>query len=190
MEQAVLHEVLRLLADGVPLAELSIERVAREAGVGKAAVYRRWSGKEELVADVIRAAEIPHPDLPGTSMRDDLVALLGSLRRRGLVPHWPAIMHNVHVRMANSPVVWGAYHATVVAPRRGLALDILRRGQADGELRGDVDLELAVDMVVGPLLTRLLLSPGTGLSEADTELFVDALLEGLRPVDSGPAHSC
>ncbi|MEV5842318.1 TetR/AcrR family transcriptional regulator [Streptomyces sp. NPDC051985] len=190
VEQAVVHEVLRLLADGVPLAELSIERVAREAGVGKAAIYRRWSGKEVLVADVIRAAEIPGPDLPGTSMRDDLVALLGSLRRRGLVPHWPAIMHNVHLQMASSPRIWGAYHASVVAPRRGLALDILRRGQANGELRDDVDLELAVDMIVGPLLTRLLLSPTTALREADTELFVDVLLEGLRSVDSGPAPSC
>ncbi|MFJ3802862.1 TetR/AcrR family transcriptional regulator C-terminal ligand-binding domain-containing protein [Streptomyces sp. NPDC090088] len=77
----------------------------------------------------------------------------------------------------------------MVAPRRGLALDILRRGQADSELRGDVDLELAVDMIVGPLLSRLLLSPATALSEADTELSVDVLLEGLRPVDSGPAPS-
>lgn len=84
VEQAILEAVLMLLEDGVPLAELSVESIARTAGVGKAAIYRRWSDKEDLFVDVIRAAEPAERELPGTSMRDDLVVLLESLRQRSL----------------------------------------------------------------------------------------------------------
>ncbi|MBJ6616874.1 TetR/AcrR family transcriptional regulator [Streptomyces griseoincarnatus] len=180
-ERAIIEAVMGLLEDGVPLAELSIERIARTAGVGKATIYRRWSGKEELFVDVIRAAEPPDPDLPGTSVRDDLVVLLESLRLRGLAGRSPALLHNVHAQMKSSPGLWAAYHDTVVQPRRRLGLEVLRRGRENGELRADVDLELLNDIVVGPLLVRTVLNPDAGLPDDLAERVVDTLLEGLRP---------
>ncbi|MFE0514772.1 TetR/AcrR family transcriptional regulator [Streptomyces sp. NPDC058964] len=184
VERAILEGVMKLLEEGVPLAELSIERVARTAGVGKATIYRRWSGKEDLFVDVMRAAEPPDPVLPGTSMRDDLVVLLESLRQRGLVSRSSAILHNVHAQMKSSPRIWAAYHAGVIAPRRNLGLEVLRRGQRNGELREDVDLELANDMFVGPMLVRSVLRPDADLPEGLAEQIVDTVLEGLRPVSS------
>ncbi|QJS12278.1 TetR/AcrR family transcriptional regulator [Streptomyces argyrophyllae] len=187
MERAILEGVMKLLEEGVPLAELSIERVARTAGVGKATIYRRWSGKEELFVDVVRAAEPPDPELPGTSLRDDLVVLLESLRRRGLVSRSSAILHNVYAQMKSSPRIWAAYHASVIAPRRDLALDLLRRAQASGEIRADIDLDLANDMFVGPMLVRSVMRPDAELPEGLAEQIVDAVLDGLRPVRSTPA---
>ncbi|MET8769769.1 TetR/AcrR family transcriptional regulator [Streptomyces sp. NPDC004658] len=184
VERAILEGVMKLLEEGVPLAELSIERVARTAGVGKATIYRRWSGKEELFVDVVRAAEPPDPELPGTSLRDDLVVLLESLRRRGLVSRSSAILHNVYAQMKSSPRIWAAYHASVIAPRRDLALDLLRRAQANGEIRADIDLDLANDMFVGPMLVRSVMRPDADLPEGLAEQIVDAVLEGLRPVRS------
>ncbi|MCZ0989557.1 TetR/AcrR family transcriptional regulator [Streptomyces diastatochromogenes] len=184
VERAILEGVVKLLEDGVPLAELSIERVARTAGVGKATIYRRWSGKEELFVDVVRAAEPPDPVLPGTSMRDDLVVLLESLRQRGLASRSSAILHNVYAQMKSSPKIWAAYHASVIAPRRALALDVLRRARQRGELRADVDLELANDMFIGPMLVRSVMRPDDDLPEGLAEQIVDTVLEGLRPVSS------
>ncbi|MFF8904057.1 TetR/AcrR family transcriptional regulator [Streptomyces olivaceoviridis] len=184
VERAILEGVMKLLEEGVPLAELSIERVARTAGVGKATIYRRWSGKEELFVDVVRAAEPPDPELPGTSLRDDLVVLLESLRRRGLVSRSSAILHNVYAQMKSSPRLWAAYHASVIAPRRDLALDLLRRAQANGEIRADIDLDLANDMFVGPMLVRSVMRPDAELPEGLAEQIVDAVLDGLRPVRS------
>ncbi|MFC5953638.1 TetR/AcrR family transcriptional regulator [Streptomyces pratens] len=181
VERAIIEGAMKLLEDGVPLAELSIERIARTAGVGKATIYRRWSGKEELFVDVLRAAEPGDPELPGTSMRDDLVALLESLRRRGLAGRASVILHNVHAQMKSSPKIWAAYHNTVVLPRRRLGLEVLRRGRENGELRADVDLELLNDIVVGPLLVRTLLRPDAGLPDGLAEQVVDTLLQGLRP---------
>ncbi|POX54782.1 TetR family transcriptional regulator [Streptomyces sp. Ru71] len=177
---------MKLLEEGVPLAELSIERIARTAGVGKATIYRRWSGKEELFVDVIRAAEPPDPELPGTSMRDDLIALLESLRQRALASRSSALLHNAHVQMKSSPRIWAAYHANVIVPRRNMGLEVLRRGRQGGEIRADVDLELANDMFVGPVLMRTLLRPEADLPEGLAERIVDTVMEGLRPVSSQP----
>ncbi|MFJ9668518.1 TetR/AcrR family transcriptional regulator [Streptomyces sp. NPDC101219] len=182
VERAVIEGVMKLIEDGVPLAELSIERIARTAGVGKATIYRRWSGKEQLFVDVMRAAEPPDPELPGVSVRDDLVVLLEALRLRGLAGRTSAILHHVRAQMKSSPRLWDAYHATVVAPRRRLGLEVLRRGQANGELRADVDLDLLSDIVVGPLLVRTVLHPDADLPDGLAEQVVDTLLEGLRPV--------
>ncbi|MFE7861025.1 TetR/AcrR family transcriptional regulator [Streptomyces sp. NPDC057403] len=191
VERAVIEGVLKLLEDGVPLADLSIERIARTAGVGKATIYRRWSGKEELFVDVVRAAEPPDPELPGTSMRDDLVALLEPLRQRGVMTRSSALLHNVFAQMKSSPKIWAAYHASVVAPRRRMQIEILRRGQQSGELREDVDIDLLHDLFVAPMLVRTVMRPQAAtepdLSEGLSEQIVDTLLEGLRPVSSPSA---
>ncbi|MDQ1020089.1 TetR/AcrR family transcriptional regulator [Streptomyces afghaniensis] len=187
VERAIIEGLMKLLEEGVSLAELSIERVARTAGVGKATIYRRWSGKEELFVDVLRAVEPPEPPLPGTSMRDDLVALLEQARRRGLAGRLSAILTNVHAQMKSSPKIWAAYEAMVLAPRRRLGLEILRRGQENGELRTDVDLELLGDMFIAPVLVRSVLRPDADLPDDLAAQVVDTLLEGLRPVSSA-AH--
>ncbi|MGW7266314.1 TetR/AcrR family transcriptional regulator [Streptomyces sp. NPDC054842] len=181
VERAIVEGVMKLLEEGVPLGEVSIERVARTAGVGKATIYRRWRGKEELFVDVLRAAEPPEPELPGTSMRDDLVVLVEALRRRGLVNRSSAILHNVYAQMKSSPRVWAAYHAMVIEPRRRLAFEVLRRGQLSGELRDDVDVELLNDIVVGPMLVRALMRPEAELPDGLAERIVDTVLTGLRP---------
>lgn len=181
VERAIIEGVMKLLEDGVPLADISIERLARTAGVGKATIYRRWSGKEELFVDVLRGAEPADPELDGVSMRDDLVVLLESLRRRGLVSRSSAILHNVYAQMKSSPKLWAAYEATVIAPRRQMGFEVLRRGQQNGELRDDVDIELLNDMFVGPMLVRSVMRPDTELPEDLAERIVDTLLEGLRP---------
>ncbi|MEU6475535.1 TetR/AcrR family transcriptional regulator [Streptomyces sp. NPDC047017] len=184
-ERAIIEGVMKLLEDGVPLAELSIERIARTAGVGKATIYRRWSGKEELFVDVLRAAEPPEPELPGTCLRDDLVALLEQLRQRGLMSRSSAILHNVYAQMKSSPRIWCAYHATVVEPRRRLQMEVLRRGQQRGELRADLDVDVLNDLFVGPMLVRTIMRPDADLPEGLSEQIVDMVLAGLRP--AGPA---
>ncbi|MFD5451332.1 TetR/AcrR family transcriptional regulator [Streptomyces sp. NPDC003470] len=181
VERAIIEGVLELLEQGVPLAELSVERIARMAGVGKATIYRRWSGKEELLVDVVRAAEPEDPVLPGTSMRDDLIVVLESLRQRGLTNR-SAILHSVYAQMKSSPRIWAAYHNTVIEPRRRLGIEILRRGRDHGELRDDVDLGLLHDIVVGPMLVRAIMRPEGDLPEDLATQIVDTLLGGLRPV--------
>ncbi|MEU0069226.1 TetR/AcrR family transcriptional regulator [Streptomyces sp. NPDC006332] len=189
VEHAIVEGVVKLLEEGVPLAELSIERIARTAGVGKATIYRRWSGKDELFVDVVRATEPQDPELPGISVRDDLVALLEQLRQRGLMTRSSVVLHSVYAQMKSSPKIWAAYHATVIEPRRRIQLEVLRRGQRSGQLRADMDAELMNDLLVGPMLLRTVMRPDADLPEGLAEQLVDALLEGLRPPNSPPVTS-
>ncbi|WP_329534465.1 TetR/AcrR family transcriptional regulator [Streptomyces sp. NBC_01450] len=181
VERSIIEGAIKLLEDGVPLGEISIERLARTAGVGKATIYRRWSGKEELFVDVMRATEPPDAELPGTSMRDDLIALLEPLRQRGLASRSSALLHNVYAQIKSSPKIWAAYQAIVIEPRRLTTFEVLRRGQRDGELRDDVDIEVINDLFVGPMLVRAVMRPDAELPENLAEQIVDTVLAGLRP---------
>ncbi|MDH2393212.1 MULTISPECIES: TetR/AcrR family transcriptional regulator [Streptomyces] len=180
-ERAIVDAVVRLLEEGVPVSELSIERVARTAGVGKATIYRRWDGKEALLVDVVRSMEPADPPLPGTSVRDDLVAMVETLRRRGLAKRSSALLHNVFAQMQSYPQLWDMYHRTVVLPRRERMDEVLRRGIAGGEIRGDIDFDLLGDLFVGPMLVRTVLRPDAAPGQGSAERIVDAVLQGLRP---------
>ncbi|KOG06789.1 MULTISPECIES: TetR/AcrR family transcriptional regulator [Streptomyces] len=181
VEQAIFDAAAGLLDEGVPLADLSVERIARTAGVGKATIYRRWAGKEELFVDLVRSVEPPDPVLPGTSVRDDLVALLESLRQRGLAKRSSAVLHRVFSQMQGYPKLWDAYQNTVIEPRRKLGLDAVRRGMEQGEIRDDLDVEFVNDLLTGPLLLRTVIRPGATLDPDLAERVVDAVMEGLRP---------
>ncbi|MFZ3570897.1 TetR/AcrR family transcriptional regulator [Streptomyces sp. BH097] len=181
VEQAIIEGVIELLEQGVPLTELSIERIARTAGVGKATIYRRWSGKEELFVDVVATIEEPDPaGLPGTSMRDDLVRLLEHMRRRGLSMRTSALLHNVLAQMKTLPRLWGAYQELVVEPRRRATHDVVRRGVAEGELPAGTDVEFAADLFTGPMLLRTVMRTDAPLAEDLAERIVDTVLAGLR----------
>ncbi|MFI5755493.1 TetR/AcrR family transcriptional regulator [Streptomyces sp. NPDC051569] len=180
-ERAILDAVVSLLEEGVPLGALSIERIARTAGVGKATIYRRWQGKEELFVDVLREIEPPEPALPGTSALDDLAVILESLRRRGLAQRSSALLHNVFAEMKSHPVLWDAYHRTVIEPRRQATLAAIRRGVADGELRDDLDVELMNDLLVGPMLIRTLHRSEAPLDDDLAEQIISSALQGISP---------
>ncbi|MCX4832939.1 TetR/AcrR family transcriptional regulator [Streptomyces sp. NBC_00006] len=180
VEQAIIEGVIQLLEQGVPLTELSIERIARTAGVGKATIYRRWSGKEALFVDVVASIEEPDSELPGTSMRDDLVRILEHMRRRGLSMRTSALLHNVLAQMKTLPRLWDAYHELVVDPRRRATHDVVRRGVADGELPAGTDVEFAADLFTGPMLLRTVMRSDAPLAEDLAERIVDTVLAGLR----------
>ncbi|MCF3104400.1 TetR/AcrR family transcriptional regulator [Streptomyces roseoverticillatus] len=181
VDTAVVETVLRLLEEGVGLGELSMERIAREAGVGKATVYRRWAGKEALMLDVMRSLEHAAPELAGESVRDDLVTLLETLRRRGLAKRSSAVLRTLLAQMKAHPELWQEYHEKVVRVRREAVHAVLRRGAATGELRSDLDVELMGDLIVSPMLSRAMFHDRAELPEDLPGKIVDAVLEGVRP---------
>ncbi len=179
-DSAIVEAVLRLIEDGASIGELSMERIAREAGVGKATVYRRWPGKSALMLDVMRSLDVPVPLLDGTSVRDDLVSLLEFLRHRGLAKRSSALLRALVSHVQAQPELWAEYHDTVVRARREALLGVLRRGVANGEIRTDRDLETVADLFVGPLLARALLHEWQELPEGLPADIVDMVLEGVR----------
>ncbi|MFE6913017.1 TetR/AcrR family transcriptional regulator [Streptomyces rubiginosohelvolus] len=180
-ERAILDAVIALLEAGEPLAGLSIERIARTAGVGKATIYRRWSDKEELFVDVVRDMEPDDPPVSGTEGLADLRVMLESLRTRGLAQRSSALLHNIFAQMKSHPKLWDEYHGTVIAPRRLAMVEAVRRAVAAGELRDDLDVELIDDLFVGPMLVRTVHRPDAPLPDDLADRIITALLQGLAP---------
>ncbi|QPP09142.1 TetR/AcrR family transcriptional regulator [Streptomyces bathyalis] len=181
-ERAIVEGVLRLLEEGTSIDAISIEGVARLAGVGKATVYRRWpGGKDELLLAVVDALEEPPAQPRGDSVRDDLVTLLEWYRRVGMAKRQSAVLRTMTSHVKSHPKLWQQYHDSVIKARRETLHGVLRRGVASGELRDDIDLGLLGELFTGPMLTRTVLHESKDLPDGLAEQIVDSVLDGVRP---------
>jgi AcrR family transcriptional regulator len=185
VDRAVIDTVLRLVTDGATFGHLSMVGIARAAGVGKATVYRRWPDKEALLLDVLRFVQAPLAEPTGRTLRENLLIVLCWVRQHSLAKRESALIRNLQTQMQSSPELWRHYYEAVIAPRRRVIARVLDRGIAEGEIRAELagDMDLLVDMVAGPLLTRVSQRPDAPMEEDLIERFVDILLDGMRPRD-------
>jgi AcrR family transcriptional regulator len=178
VDEAIIEAALALLAEGATMETLSIEAVAARAGVGKATIYRRWPGKEALLVDAVRSLKGPLPEPVGESVRDDLILLLShGPRKRD--ERSARIMSCLVPEVHRSPEQYRVYQG-LVEPRRELMREVLRRGVRTGELRPDLDIEIAVTVLTAPQLLQRMLRWHPDLDDATLpERVVDTLLTGL-----------
>ena len=175
--RAIIGAALEEFAESGP-GGLCIEKVAARAGVGKATIYRRWAGKEDLLLDALTALKVPLPRPKGESVRDDLVALLDALRSEAADPRQVRQFALLLGEGDKYPRLLDRYLEAVDEPRREMLRVVLRRGVATGELRELTSVEPAVDMLTGAVLGRARL----GVERADrgySRRLVDELLTGL-----------
>jgi AcrR family transcriptional regulator len=179
-DRAILEATLELIAErGVH--EFRTEDVAARAGVGKGAIYRRYRSKDELVTAAVAALvseEIAVPDTGAT--RADLLALMReavALYRGSLAGR---LMPDLVGAMARKPELARAVRDGFLAGRRAALTVVLRRGVERGDLRDDLDVELALDVLGGPLFYRLLITGGP-IDEQLAEGVADLVLRGFAP---------
>jgi AcrR family transcriptional regulator len=133
---------------------LCIEQVAARAGVGKATIYRRWPGKEDLLLDALATLKVPLPTPQGRSVGTDLVALLDAMGKESADPRRARLFALLQGEGLRYPRLMARYMETVVEPRRDVVRSVLRRGVATGELREETDIEAALFMLSGAVLAR------------------------------------
>lgn len=180
-DEAILRAALELLAqDGY--RALTMERVRERSGVGKATLYRRYGSKEELVraAIVHLNSDIPLPPDTG-SVAGDFAAtaqvILAGAARTGALDLMPRLLSDV----AGDEDMHALFFEHLVAPRRRVVRGIVERGQARGEVRADIDPEVAVDLIVGPMIYRVILAGGDVERLGDPSEVLEAVLLGLKP---------
>jgi AcrR family transcriptional regulator len=155
---AILRAALELAAEG-GLRGLSMEAIAARAGVGKATIYRRWKTKEALFTEGLRSIALA-PDVPDTgSVRGDIEEA-GSAAVGRLSSEAFRVLPRLLAEAGDDPELLEALHTALLGPRRAVVGAILRRGVTRGELREDLDVDLVTDMLMGPLVARLLMSGG------------------------------
>lgn len=143
-------------------ARMSMDAVARRAGVGKAALYRRWDGKEAMVVDLIgQAIRANLPPIPNTgTLRTDLRALFGTYRSELTNRLVTRIGPGLLAAAAERGALGLALQDEIAKPRRAAVLTVLHAAIKRGELPGAVDVELAMDLLMAPLAFRLLIMQG------------------------------
>lgn len=158
---------------------LSLEAVALRARVGKAALYRRWPSKLAFVSDALGRVGVEITPVPDTgSLEGDVMAFLMTLRRLLRHPLVRRIVADLHAEMARSPALAAAVRDHVQTTRRERAAAMLRRSMARGELRPDLDLELAIDLMAAAAYWRIVVTGGSsnrGWVERLAEVTVAAL---------------
>ena len=183
---AILDASITLIRE-VGYDAVTMEQIAARAGVGKATVYRRWKSREALVVEAIGriVAAVPDPDTGST--RGDLLLLMRANLRMYEDPASAALLSGIVAAMARSAPIADAVRTGFVGMRQDAMRRVLRRGVARGELRADADLELALDLLNGPMFYRYLITGGP-VDEALTAACGETVLRTLAPggVDDQP----
>lgn len=188
LDEAITAATLELLADG-GYGAVTMEAVACLAGVGKATLYRRYAGKEQLVVDAVATLAEPIELAAGATVHDQLVTLLEAVRRRGTASLAGKIFPRLISAGADHPELMVRYRRQVIEPRRARFVSVLRRGVEEGLIRADVDLAYATDLLVGPMAYRNLLrsDPPPG-PELAAQLVTDVLV-ALAPRTRSCSHA-
>jgi AcrR family transcriptional regulator len=178
---AILQASLELIRE-VGFDALAMDAIAARAGVGKATVYRRWKSKELLVVEAIDAIVRAVPDPDTGSTEGDLMVLMHATLRMYADPATAALLSGLVAAMVRSEPIARAVRGGFVGMRREAMRRALQRGIARGELRADTDLELALDLLSGPMLWRYLIG-GEAVDEGLARGSVHAVLRAFGPAE-------
>ena len=144
----------------VGYAAISLERVARNAGAGKAALYRRWSSKVAMASDLLSKVGLTLFELPDTgSLEADLLAFLLSLRsvlRHRIVQR---VILDLHAEIGREPALHAAIRPFQEARRKRVGT-LIDRAIARGEAPMTLDRETAADFMVSALYWRVVVNRG------------------------------
>jgi AcrR family transcriptional regulator len=172
-------------------ADLRLEHVAARAGVGKATIYRHWASKEALAQELLAELAAPHIAVAeaGDTRTELLAAVLNPMHAVTDTPFGPVIRALLS-QIAVNPTLGDPFRATVVQARRNEIARVIGRGVARGDLRPDADVDIATELLVGPVYFRLMF--GGELSRDFANRVVDTVMRGYaaaRRGSSPPAAS-
>jgi AcrR family transcriptional regulator len=176
---AIRNAVMNELAE-VGYGRLSIEAVARRAGVGKTAIYRRWSNKLEMVLEIVsdvagRAVPLPDTGSFAGDLRLLMLIVSKALQHRIASQIIPDLMSEA----SRNPQIAETLQKALRTHQHAVGDKLVGQAVARGELPVEADPELAVDLILGPLYWRLAIAR-TAISDDYLEKLTDAVMAALR----------
>lgn len=182
---AIRRALMQELA-AVGYGRLSIEAVARRAGVSKTAIYRRWSSKLDLVVEIVAAAA--HGKLPALdtgTLRGDLTLLFQAVAHALRHPLASQIIPDLLAEAARNPSIDATLRQVLQARQQDIGGRLVGRAVQRGELPADTDPDAAIDLIVGPLYWRLAIAR-LPLTDSYLERLVESVVAGLGVTGAVP----
>jgi AcrR family transcriptional regulator len=176
---AIRNAVMQELAD-VGYGRLSIEAVARRAGVGKTAIYRRWSNKLEMVLEIVSDVAGRSVPLPDTGSFSGDLELLMMIVSRALQHRIASqIIPDLMAEASRNPQIAETLQKALRTHQRAVGDKLIGQAVARGELPEGTDPLVAVDLILGPLYWRLAVAR-TPLGDDDLKKLITAVTAALR----------
>ncbi len=139
----------------VGYGRLSVDAVAKRAGVGKAAIYRRWKSKQDLAVDLVTKVAVAAIDIPDTgTLRGDIRAYLQNGREALTHRLARTIIPDLLAEAARDPDYSATIAGQIREPRRLKAAQLFERARQRGEIADDADVDVALDTIGGALYWR------------------------------------
>jgi AcrR family transcriptional regulator len=174
--KAILDATLELLAE-VGFSALTVEGVATRAGVGKATIYRRWPSKLPLVVEAF--GQLPGmEDVDTGSLEADLKKMLRSYIEVFNSTALSAVLPSLAGERAHDSELAKVFEPVSI-DRRVPLVRAFERAVARGEIEATVDLDMAADLVVGPIAVSLFFKGGR-LNPKMVGPMVELALAGIR----------
>jgi AcrR family transcriptional regulator len=176
-EEAILTATLQLLKEK-PLREITIEAIARKAGVGKMTIYKWWPSKTYVALDAFKKTinkMIVAPDT-GDTERD-----LAELLRSAMSSYSTAtgrIFGQFLAECQTDPEFAALFRERFMKPRREATREILNRAVKRGEIDPKLDQETIIDLIFGPMVFRLMAGHGP-LNKTEADAMISILLRGI-----------
>ncbi|MEH1849612.1 MAG: TetR/AcrR family transcriptional regulator [Nostoc sp.] len=177
-DQAILQATLDLLAE-LGYESMSIEAIASRAGVGKTTIYRRYTSKEELVADAIESLrdDLAIPDTG--SFWGDMDILINNAAKKIHSPLGRQTLALIISTASSNPQFAEVYWTKYTKLRREAFSKVLKRAKSRGEIHKDADVDLIIDLVSGSLYYALIFKPTTEPVEVYMRRTMNLLLKGI-----------
>ncbi|MEO0935655.1 MAG: TetR/AcrR family transcriptional regulator [Cyanobacteria bacterium J06641_2] len=156
--RAILKATLELLGE-LGYERMSIEGIASRAKVGKSTIYRRYKGKEELVADAIESIreEVIIPDTG--NIWTDIDALIENAARITFNPLGRQAVATIISSASSNPEFARIYSEKYLQPRKEAFAVVIERAKARKEIRFDLDANFVFDVMSGMMLYGLIFPP-------------------------------
>lgn len=142
----------QLAEDGY--AGMSIDGVARAAGVSKATIYRRFADKNDLVTAAIASYSIQDARDPDGDTRERLIAMMQAARERMIDGPGMTILRQILAEDGRNPELVRLHRQRTVQPKMAAMIGLIEEGVRRGEVRADVDPALIAELLTGSWMAR------------------------------------
>ena len=161
------------------MEKFTIEGVAARSGVSKMTIYKWWPTKGALALDGYATFAEPRIAFRDTGdVRADLIAEVEALIRLLTETSAGAVIAGLVGAAQTDRILAQELRERYFIPRRQMGIDVLRRGQSQGSVRDDLNLEVVIDQVYGAIYNRLLI----GVQPIDVSMatsLVDYIFQGI-----------